>query len=919
MRIVCEKCSAAYAIDDRLITARGVRAQCPRCRHLQLVTRDGATQPAPAQQPTPTAAAASNPMQAQRGLPQSVPGADSNRPPAMMPSVAPVVPPVATLSARPAQPAAPPPAPPIAKWDVPAPEPSQDATQKIDFGADVPAPPPPASSPPGLAPPGAAAQRAAPIDDALLGPRGADAATMGCQSCGKPLSDAFDQALGICDSCRAKADVAASGNAPPQKPGMDLGLHRSAPSAFDDPLGAVAASAPAPERPRPPPPSQAGFSMGAETGSERGKGRVVVVALVLLLIAAASGAAFVFKDRLLGRSRPHEQEVLPEAVTAILPAWKIANPETTGTAAEHLAAGRRFLSEDRVDAYGRAAEEFQKALILDPKSDDALAGYVQAVALGRGAHLDEAAHEDAQRLISAAERRSKRDPKTVLAHAYLLLTQPQKTNNAEQSRALAEEALGKTKDPDAIAQAHLIIGRSWQSTSSALAIESLTRALELDPNLKPALFERALAHEASGDTAAALKDLQKRLSIDPDHWESSRKLAHLYRDAARLELAREVYRSVLAKNPDHPGARLELAVFQYQAERRLPEALGELRGMAKRLQRYDDREQAELLTHLATAERLAGNEGAALDAATRAAKLAPADGAPWLQLYLLALKREQPGEADKALEALRGKLRDPGLEALLEGRLRMAQGRYDDAVAAFDRAVSADPRRIDARLLAGVAAASAGKAELAYRHLFEAAKWDPARGPRASTSTRFYVQPLPLMRGFEDRILKLASSRADVLPLLYEAVLRYHLGDPTATARLTAQVIDRDTNNALAHSWNAFALLSLKNTQGAKTSGERASILGRQLALGHYALGAALVANGRAEEARRALQEALRLDPALLGAEQKLAELDVGRKDPASARARLVRIISLDPAWLPAKQLLFALEKEKMGEGADPR
>ena len=40
MRIVCQKCSAAYAIDDKFVTPKGVRAQCPRCRHTQLVKRE---------------------------------------------------------------------------------------------------------------------------------------------------------------------------------------------------------------------------------------------------------------------------------------------------------------------------------------------------------------------------------------------------------------------------------------------------------------------------------------------------------------------------------------------------------------------------------------------------------------------------------------------------------------------------------------------------------------------------------------------------------------------------------------------------------------------------------------------------------------------------------------------------------------
>src|SRR4051812_5531454 len=40
MRVVCQSCQTPYAIDDRLIGSRGVRAQCPKCRHQQLVKKD---------------------------------------------------------------------------------------------------------------------------------------------------------------------------------------------------------------------------------------------------------------------------------------------------------------------------------------------------------------------------------------------------------------------------------------------------------------------------------------------------------------------------------------------------------------------------------------------------------------------------------------------------------------------------------------------------------------------------------------------------------------------------------------------------------------------------------------------------------------------------------------------------------------
>src|SRR4051812_49904263 len=78
MRIVCQKCAAAYAIDDRLISPKGVRAQCPRCRHLQLVKRDAAS-PAP-EAPAPAAPAPqrAQPPAAPRPVPSSSPSAGNS-------------------------------------------------------------------------------------------------------------------------------------------------------------------------------------------------------------------------------------------------------------------------------------------------------------------------------------------------------------------------------------------------------------------------------------------------------------------------------------------------------------------------------------------------------------------------------------------------------------------------------------------------------------------------------------------------------------------------------------------------------------------------------------------------------------------------------------------------------------------------
>lgn len=50
MRIDCEQCGAAFSIDDKLISDRGVRAQCPKCGHQKIVKKpdqNPLTAPAP--------------------------------------------------------------------------------------------------------------------------------------------------------------------------------------------------------------------------------------------------------------------------------------------------------------------------------------------------------------------------------------------------------------------------------------------------------------------------------------------------------------------------------------------------------------------------------------------------------------------------------------------------------------------------------------------------------------------------------------------------------------------------------------------------------------------------------------------------------------------------------------------------------
>ena len=88
MRIDCDSCGAVYAIDDSLISERGVRAQCPRCGHQKVVRKNegfsaapAAPSPAPAPLP-PSRPFAFNPSGANPAEPFA------SAPPAPAPSMA---------------------------------------------------------------------------------------------------------------------------------------------------------------------------------------------------------------------------------------------------------------------------------------------------------------------------------------------------------------------------------------------------------------------------------------------------------------------------------------------------------------------------------------------------------------------------------------------------------------------------------------------------------------------------------------------------------------------------------------------------------------------------------------------------------------------------------------------------------------
>ena len=329
MRIVCQKCSAAYAIDDKFVTPKGVRAQCPRCRHLQLVKKDDAAVAAPA-----AAAGAPSAFLFDMGAAPPAPSSGSDlhfgqtAPAAGANAASPFdfTPPTNPGSGL--EFGSPPPGPagggsPFdfgaapgaagSPFDFAAVAPAlSGGSNPFDFGAPPPGPgggspfgnggldlgdaaPPPKSS-------GARAPSFPGKPPENAAPELALAQTVGvkCRTCGKEMLDPFDQALGVCDDCRNKSAESATAEQPALAP-------RAAP-----PPRLVAPSTAVPLFPPANTPISAGDGPklrsaardgGGNAGTGEGKGRVIGMALAAVAVIAIV-AGLVIKKPWAGKPPP---------------------------------------------------------------------------------------------------------------------------------------------------------------------------------------------------------------------------------------------------------------------------------------------------------------------------------------------------------------------------------------------------------------------------------------------------------------------------------------------------------------------------------------------------------------------------------------------------------------------------------------
>lgn len=689
------------------------------------------------------------------------------------------------------------------------------------------------------------------------------------------------------------------------------GVSAEAPALTLEPRSGVRSSPPRPNSGVSGPQSAQPLRM--RTAGSGAGGILKAVLVVVLLLAVGGGAGYYFlvmkpeAETIAQPALPPAPAPIPPAIKAVLPRWELKHLDLSGSSVERLEEGTKLLAKDQRSAYAEAEESFQQALLIEPRSDAAIAGYVQAVALGRGTTVDKATFDEALSLIEASEERAGRTPALLLAHANLLLCRPNDTQLVEQARALAEEALGKGIDQEK-AEAHLVLGRAYVKTSGGLANQHFDDALALNPTLQRVEYHRALANEAAGSYSLAITALKSRLEKDPEHWDSLATMARIYLEVGEVEQARKLFEARVKAQPQNVRLLLALAVMRYQVDGNASAAVRDLRALLRNRQKYSDRDIAEILVHLSAAERMAGNMDAGVKAAEEAVGLVKDLAAGHLQLLLAALARGDAAKAAANLPAIQDKIEDPSLEKLLEGRVRLAEKKPAEAQALFQEAVKLDSRRHDALMLSAIAAAQAGHRDDAFRTFFQVLQSDPERLNPRPVTTLYFVRPGETLAGMNGSVEVLSTSREDVSGPLYEGLLLFHLGDRAGAERELKDVLELDPSNAGAAAYMALLSLQRGDTAKARTFATRAVAAGRQMPIAHLANGLALVASKQVEPAKRSLRDALTLAPGLLSAEVKLAELEMASNKEA-AQARLLKVLGLDSSFLPAKRLLFITDQ----------
>jgi tetratricopeptide (TPR) repeat protein len=280
----------------------------------------------------------------------------------------------------------------------------------------------------------------------------------------------------------------------------------------------------------------------------------IAMLLVPIALIGAAAALFVLKPELFER----QTDAGPNPLRRAKATWSKQFPDVSGTAADHLSAGRTQMKLDTAAGYRKADEELRQAILLDIGNVPAMALWVENFANLPAVRSDLEGKQLAEDAINFA---IKKDPQSVdalraqgaLKLAYGDVDAAQKV--LEQARASGAADSGVLLW---LAKTHL--ERNPQDALNLLESEIKPK----DPDLKHALVVEGAAHRRLGNFKQARDVLNARLTSDPQNTGALKEMAKLELDVGNPEEAIAALTRLLEAEERDVDAHLMRAKIAYQ-------------------------------------------------------------------------------------------------------------------------------------------------------------------------------------------------------------------------------------------------------------------------------------------------------------------------------------------------------------------
>ena len=445
------------------------------------------------------------------------------------------------------------------------------------------------------------------------------------------------------------------------------------------------------------------------------------------------------------------------------------------------------------------------------------------------------------------------------------------------------------------AEAHnvlgLLLGR--QGAGSSEVVAAFREAIRLRPDYAQAHNNLGLVLIQSGDDAGGVAAFREAVRLDKDYADAHANLGAALVPTDAEEAVRELEKAV-ALAPGSVKARFNLAVAYGSSPAHGPKEV-------EQLQKVIELDPTFARAHVALGKAYLrdGKVAEAVKALQEAARLSPENGEARYQLGLALAragrKEEATSELQKGRELVAADDREKTASLdLLEGRAALEKGELDSAAAKLRHAIQLRPDSFEAQSALGAVLEKKGDVAGATAAYEKAAELNPA-----DVAARASLARLEKPKAADDDPEKVAEFER------YIREARYAEVEPLLTAYVK--------NERPRSSWGWYALgYSLFAQQ---KIGEAIQALARSLELdlknaeAHKILGRTLMIIGRFDAAQIEFEEGIRHKPDSAEIHYNLGKLFSVQDDWEPARKALEAALRIDPAYLEALDALgFALE-----------